>query len=76
MIRYCFICGQKLVIGHVLYWQVDISLKDPYSGNVWRGKAEDVHAAFCVECESGALVLYDKLEEAFKLLREEQKEHK
>jgi hypothetical protein len=68
--RKCFSCGRELIIGQIRYWQVDLSLKDPYSQNVWRGKAENVHAAFCEGCESDALLLYDKLEEAFKLIRE------
>jgi len=70
MKRNCFTCNKEIVIGHARYWQVDISLKDPYSQNVWRGEAEDAHAAFCEECEPQAGALFDHLEKAFKVYRE------
>ena len=71
MRRNCFNCGKELIIGHDIYFQVDIIIKEIITHhNIWRGKTEDSHATFCEDCGVGKVnLLFDELQKTFRTVR-------
>jgi len=47
MTRTCRACGKTIEVGYDLYYQIDLSFKDPYGMNIFTGASDENHAAFC-----------------------------
>lgn len=66
--RSCDQCGKEIIITNNLYYQVNISIINPFGDNIWRGKTSDSHAVFCKDCgETPVFELHDKLQEAMRI---------
>lgn len=61
MKRKCFECGRKIIIGHDLYYQLNIVLIDPFLHNIYHGDTTHKYATFCEKHGEEAKDLFSKM---------------
>jgi len=48
MTRTCRSCGKTIEPGSDLYYQIDLTFKDPFGRSIFIGDTHQSHAAFCL----------------------------
>ena len=61
----CAKCGKVMYLGLDIYYQVDLSFKDLFGGNIFIGASEENHASFCERCKGAAYEFVKHMQKCF-----------